>query len=154
MIHRKWRFRILIIGLIILAPLAWYLGLIPIATGPARAGIRHALNLKVLPSSIRINASGSESWADSIIEADLEINPEQFDSLMSNRKFEQEDMDRIGGSSMTSAYRIDSYSGFEADTTWVWSYQPPDMNQYDHGAKCTLYVNNARDRVFLRFTAD
>ncbi|MGJ8655542.1 MAG: hypothetical protein ACSHX6_03750 [Akkermansiaceae bacterium] len=86
---RKWLFRIFLLGLIILTPLAWYHGFIPVASGKTKAGLRHALQIKLLPSSMKINSSGSESWTDYILEADCTIKPEQFNSLIAGRKFEK-----------------------------------------------------------------
>lgn len=144
---------ILICGFVALASFAWYHGFIPIASGSAKAGIRHALNLKLLPFSTQVNVSGSESWTDYIFEADLSIAPDQFDRLLSGRQFEQ-DTGTGFREEMTTAGRISDYSGFEIDAIWSWAHRPPNPSEGDHGSGCVIYVNKTRDRVFIRYTAD
>ena len=147
LIKFKW---LIIIGLSVLTPLAWYHGFIPIASGKARSGIRHALDLRTLPSSMRINSSGSESWADYILEADCSISPIDFNSLLSGRDYEQDSV-LYAGDRFTNAVRIKDYEGFAVDTMWTWTYKSPDM---DILAECKLYTNKARDRVYIRFISD
>lgn len=144
---------ILICVIVAFASLAWYHGFIPIASGPVKAGVRHALNLTLLPSSTQVNASGSESWTDYIFEAELSISSDQFDRLLSGREFEEDTETRLR-KGMTNAYRISEYSGFEIDAIWSWSHRPSDLREGDHGSSCIVYANKARDRVLIRYIAD
>lgn len=144
---------VLVCGFVAFAAYTWYQGFVPLASGEAKAGIRHALDLGILPSSVRVNASGSESWTDYIFEADISISPAQFDRLLSGRAFAQ-DSDPYFRGKMTDAYRIPDYSGFEIDGVWSWSYRPPDLREGDHGSACTIYASKSRDRAFILYTAD
>lgn len=144
---------VLVCGLVAFTAFAWYHGFVPLASAEARSGLRHALDLGILPSSVRVNASGSESWTDYIFEADISISPAQFDRLLSARAFAKES-DPFFRDKMTEAYRIPDYSGFEIDCVWSWSYKPPDLREGDHGSSCTVYANKSRDRAFILYTGD
>ena len=130
---------------------AWYLGFVSIASGPARAGIRHALNLKFLPLSLRVNSSGTESWTDYIFEADFQIDPQSLDSLLAGRSFVLEETSFYQGRK-TTAQRINSYQGFPISEMWSCHY--PAERQGDQGTTCTFYTNRQRDRVFISYMTD
>ena len=131
---------------------AWYDGFVPVFGGFSRASVRHALNLRILPFGASITTDGVESWTDYIYEADISIPPDRFESLLVGRHFKKQPLDR--GPEMTSAYRIEGYHGFEATEIWTWGDHPKDLGPGDYGTYCTVYCNAARDRAFIRFTAD
>lgn len=134
------------------ASLAWYYGFLPFLGGPERAGVRHALNLYMLPIGTTINASGVESWTDYIFEADLSVSPQRFESFLTGRHFKRHDL--ASHSEPTTAYRIDNYQGFPATESWSWSYRPKDLKEGDYGSRCTIYTNAQHDRIFILYTAD
>ena len=144
---------LLVGAFLILGPIGWYLGFVPLGSGTARAGLRHALDLKVLPSSVRINSSGSESWTDYKFEADFDIDPAQFDKIFEGRDFIQEEL-FPHDERTTRAVRIPDYSGFPIAAVWGWSHRPPDLREGDYGSGCAIWANASRTRAFLRYTAD
>ena len=97
---------------------AWYYGFVPVADGPDRARLRHALNLTLLPASVSITAAGHESWTDYIFEAEIRLNPDQATDLMRGRAFRKQGSFLAGG--VTAAVRISGYTGFEIDEHWSW----------------------------------
>ncbi len=111
---------LLLAGLIFISFL-WYIGLIPIFNGPARAGVRNALNLWKLPVSLRVNSSGYEAWTDYIFEADLSINAKDFDQLLSGRRYEFRAP--VPGTK-TAAIRIDHHDEFLVAEIWETHYPP------------------------------
>jgi hypothetical protein len=83
-------FRSLIaVGACLFIAYAWYRGYIPVADGPYKARLRHALNLSMLPSSVSITAAGHESWTDYLLFVEVSIEPEQLPELLRGRDFVQ-----------------------------------------------------------------
>ncbi len=131
---------------------AWYHGFVPVANGPDRARLRHALNLSLLPSGVSITAAGHESWTDYIFEAEVTIPPEQITGLLAGRKFGREEI--VEGRQTTDAARIDGYKGFTFAEHWSWGDRSGVARPGDYGSACAVWINAAHDRAFVRYTAD
>ncbi len=131
---------------------AWYHGLVPVADGPDRAHLRHALNLSLLPTGVSTTAAGHESWTDYIFEAEITIPPEQITGLLAGRKFAREEI--IEGRQTTDSTRIDGYTGFTLAEHWSWADRSTVTRPGDYGSACQIWINSAHDRVFIRYTAD
>ena len=132
---------------------AWYSGLIPIGDSQARAGLRHAVDLRMLPSGVTVNSSGVESWADYIFEVDISIDPASFEELLEGRDFIVS-KHLMYGMQSTEAYRIPGYSGFEVSEVWHWEDVPEDAPEGGIGTRCTIYTNSERNRAFVRYSSD
>ncbi len=71
---------------------AWYQGYIPIADGPYKARLRHALNLSILLSCVSITAAGHESWTDDLLFVEVSIEPKQVPELLRGREFTRQEL--------------------------------------------------------------
>ena len=118
--------------------------------GRDAAAIRHALDLKVLPRSLKIVGTGGESWTDYLFEADLSIQPSDIDHLVSGRNFESYEEFRTE----TDPYMMRSHKPFQINSALRWTEAPPYRGDVSIPAECTVFINEEQDRVFLRFTAD
>ncbi|MFN7564749.1 MAG: hypothetical protein ACK5TH_23445 [Prosthecobacter sp.] len=78
---------LLVLTACLLLPYAWYQGFIPVADGPYKARLRHALNLSILPSSVSITAAGHESWTDYLLFVEVSMEPEQLPELLRGARF-------------------------------------------------------------------
>ena len=139
--------------MIALFAVAWYFGMVPVGAGPARANLRHAVNLKILPSGVKVNSSGMEAWTDYIFEADICIDPNNFEKLLDGRDFELS-KNLMYGVDFTRAYRIPDYTGFKVSEVWYWEDVPADAPEGGIGSRCTVYTNQERNRVFIRYSSD
>ncbi len=137
----------LVVVLAILSPFAWYLGLIPVGDSGPKAGLRHALNLKILPSSLEIVGSGGESWTDYLFVADIRVSPNQFPELLKGRNFEPYDhyLETIEES------WIQNFEPLHVTESWSW---PANGDNDNPGARCTVHSNKERSRVFVRYISD
>lgn len=149
---RKRRKRVLVGALFGLGLLAWYLGFVPIASGPGRSGLRHALSLTVLPGSLRVESSRGEMWTDYIFEADFRIAPSDIDQLLSGREFSQSPA--LSPAENTDPMFLRDHVPFLIAESWSWSDVPADLQEGDHGTHCSICFNGSRDRAYLRYTAD
>ena len=75
-------------------------------TQRGKDGLRHALNLEGLPSSVRIKGFGGESWTDYLFEADIRIDPEEIPELLKGREFSGPQLSRE-----------------EIDTNWITGFK-------------------------------
>ncbi len=124
---------------------AWYLGLIPLFSGPARSGVRHALSVKLLPPSARINHSESTCWTDYLFKADLSLAPTDLTYLLSGRSFTMNPRASKLGSTTDKLCAFPG-QGFEIACVWTWSN--------GSSADCTIYANEDRDRVLVDYSSD
>lgn len=112
----------------------------------SKSGLKHALNLERLPGSTRIEGTGGESWTDYLFEADIEIDPAEFQMLLTGRKFEP-----------------GIWKPNEIDTDWILGFVPMAVDEHwrwdsnkEEGisAGCSIFVNDDRSRVFVRYISD
>ena len=149
---RRRRLVALFVAIALLAA-AWYWGLVPVASSSARASLRHAMDLKMLPSGVEVNSSGMEAWTDYIFEADISINPDSFEKLLAGRDF-QKSMNKMYGVEFTRAYNMPGYQGFRVAEVWYWEDVPADAPEGGIGSRCTVYTNEKRNRVFISYSSD
>lgn len=126
---------------------AWYFGFIPVGESGPKAGLRHALDLKVLPSSVEIVGHGGESWTDYLFVADLRISPDQFPELLTGRDFEpyQHYLETIEES------WISNFEPLPVAESWEW---PANDDDDSFVARCSIHTNADRTRVFVRYVSD
>ncbi len=152
----KWLRRIRFVclcGSPLLLAFAWYLGFIPIAEGPARSGLRHALDIRMLPSSTTVISSGSDMWTDYIFHAEVTIEPGELQELLSGREFSHDPKHPFLGQN-THASLIDGYVGFPIHEYWTWSGEPMEPKLGDYGPRCDVYVDASGSRVLVNYGAD
>lgn len=135
--------------LLILICLIWYMGLLPSFDGPARAGVRHALNLRVLPWGTSVRDFSHDAWTDEVIEVDLSLQPQRFEQFLKGRKFVPEIV--IAPMMSDSFSRMQERDPFRVAEIWSWSFQDPAGG---FGAKCSLYVSEKRDRMMVVYLSD
>ena len=145
-----------LVGLFIVALLfillAWYMGLVPVFNGPARAGVRHALGFRFLPWSVTVNAASTDAWTDYVFRGDISIHPADFEKLLAARNYE---MQPFQPSEESLSESVDGrHPGFHVAETWVCSYSPPPSRLDDHGTTITLETNAERNRVFILYGTD
>ncbi|MBX7212046.1 MAG: hypothetical protein K1X78_27315 [Verrucomicrobiaceae bacterium] len=131
---------------------AWYHGFVPVADGPDRARLRHALNLPLLPTGVSITAAGHESWTDYVFQAEITVPSEKITELLAGRKFGREEI--VEGHQKTYAARIDGYNGFTFAEHWSWADRSGVTGHGVYGTDCDVWINSARDRAFVRYSAD
>jgi hypothetical protein len=137
-----------LIGLFVLVfSFAWYLGLIPVGNGGPKAGLRHALNLKILPCSLEILGSGGESWTDYLFVADIRVSPNQFPELLKGRNFEPYEHYQ----EMIEESWIQNFEPPHVTESWSWLANGDNDNP---GARCTVHSDKERSRVFVRYISD
>jgi hypothetical protein len=131
---------------------AWCRGFIPIADGPYKARLRHALNLPILPSSVSITATGHESWTDYLLFVEVSIEPKRLPELLRGRDFVRQELRRPD--EVTETSYIQGYKGFSIAEHWRWQ-DPSTASEHDtFGRYCDVWVNAAHDRVFIEYVAD
>ena len=135
---------LLVAGACLFMPYAWYRGYIPIADGPYKARLRHALNLPILPSSASITAAGYESWTDYLLFVEVSIEPKQVPELMRGRAFTRQELVRPG--EVTETNYIEGYMGFTIAEHWRWTGS--------FSCFCDVSVNAAQDRVFIEYVVE
>lgn len=149
----RWLRYVVGVLMVVFLCLAWYIGLIPIADGPARSGLRHALSLRVLPSTLRIVESGGYSFKDYAFQADITIAPEEFEVLLSGREFSNVSAEHItNGDSVANL--IEKHDSFVIDSVWDWSSPNAERKLGDYGPQCTVYSDKDRHRVLITYGAD
>ena len=139
------RSRLIAFGVVlaILMPFAWYF----IADQYAKAGLRHALSLRFLPTSLKIVGSGGESWTDYLYVADIRISPEQFPELLEGRGFEPY---RDHRETIEETW-IRDFHPLQVTESWSW---PPWGSDESFDARCTVHTDQTRSRVFVRYISD
>ena len=143
---------LLVVGTCLFIAYAWYQGFIPIADGPYKARLRHALNLPILPSSVSITAAGHESWTDYLLFVEVSISPEQVKELLHGRDFVEQKLRRPD--QVTETTYIEGYKGFTVAEHWLWQARPTGSKEGGIGCWCEVWVNAARDRAFIEYAAD
>ncbi len=143
---------LLLAGACLFIAYAWYQGFIPIADGPYKARLRHALNLSILPSSVSITAAGHESWTDYLLFVEVSISPEQVKELLHGRDFIEQTLWRPD--QVTETTYIEGYKGFSIAEHWLWQERPLGSKEGGIGRWCEVWVNAARDRAFIEYAAD
>lgn len=132
--------------------IGWNLGLIPDFRDPDRLAIRHALNISSLPDSLRINATGKESWTDYMFEADLSVDPQDFQQLVSKREFMKAPRSTFRPSH-TRALRMQDYEGFEYDEIWSWADET-EIEENRFPTSCKIMVTKEHDRLYLVYRTE
>jgi hypothetical protein len=143
---------LLLAGASLFIAYAWYQGFIPIADGPYKARLRHALNLSILPNSVSITAAGHESWTDYLLFVEVSIKPEQVKELLRGREFYEQEVRRPD--ELTETTYIEGYKGFSIAEHWLWQERPLGSKGGSIGRWCEVWVNAARDRAFIEYAAD
>lgn len=143
---------LLLAGACLFIAYAWYQGFIPIADGPYKARLRHALNLPILPSSVSITAAGHESWTDYLLFVEVSIQPEKLPQLLRGREFVRQEL--LRPDEVTETTYIEGYKGFTVAEHWLWRARPTGSKDEWVGCWCEVWVNAARDRAFIEYAAD
>lgn len=112
---------------------AWYLGLVPLFDGSERAELRHALGVRILPSSVKILTASTDAWTDYIFRAEFSVSPADFEKLLRVRPYEK----MSGG--------VD---------VWSCHYPPNGNSPENNGTKIILAADTARDRVSVVYGTD
>ncbi|MFK7803930.1 MAG: hypothetical protein AB8G95_20015 [Anaerolineae bacterium] len=116
--------------------------------GP-RATLRRALNLRMLPLSVRIEGYHKDIWTDYIFVASITMNPEDIESLTAGRHFKK-------SSSPTNYFvfnMLPNYESFSAHEDWSWQAK----GNYDDqifAPHCVIETNEAQDQAFVACLAD
>ena len=124
---------------------AWHQGFVPVKASMGCAGVRAALNLKWLPWSVGINSTHSVILPDYIFEADFQIDPKDFDKLLTGRSFVR----RTFPPEITRAYFIQNYQGFECSESWTWDVSLASKNDRNFDSRSVLFTNGAHNRVLV-----
>ena len=149
---KRTRYVLITLGALIVVAFAWlwYHGWIPLASGPARAGIRHALKIPILPGSLRINHSYKESWTDYTFEAQFDIDPADFPRLLQGREYVHS-----SDPPHDSGYHPDRMDGGWVYTDkGLWGWPSANLKSEEMDPTCTIYTTAERDRVFLSYMAE
>jgi hypothetical protein len=151
MISKLFRY-LLVLTACLLLPYAWYQGFIPVADGPHKARLRHALNLAILPNSVSITAADHESWTDYLLFVEVSMEPEQLPELLRGRDFVRQELSQA--ETVTQASYIDGYVGFKIAEHWLWKDPATASAQGGDPCFCEVWFNAARDRAFIGYVAD
>jgi hypothetical protein len=143
---------LLVVGACLFIAYAWYQGFIPIADGPCKARLRHALNLPILPSSVSITAAGHESWTDYLLFVEVSIQPEKLPQLLLGREFVRQEL--LRPDEVTETTYIEGYKGFTIAEHWLWR-DPATASEHDtFNCYCEVWLNAAHDRAFVCYVAE
>lgn len=142
----------LVVVACLLMAYAWYDGFIPIADGPYKARLRHALNLSTLPGSVSITAAGHDSWTDYLLFVEVSLKPEKLPDLLRGREFVRQEL--LRPDEVTETSYIEGYKGFTIAEHWLWR-DPATASEHDtFGCYCEVWLNAARDRAFVCYVAE
>jgi hypothetical protein len=143
---------LLAIGACLFMAYAWHQGYIPIADGPYKARLRHALNLPILPSSVSITAAGHESWTDYLLFVEVSIQPEKLPQLLRGREFVRQEL--LRPDEVTETTYIEGYQGFTIAEHWLWR-DPATASEHDtFSCYCEVWLNATHDRAFVCYVAE
>lgn len=143
---------LLVVGACLFMAYAWYYGFIPIADGPYKARLRHALNLPILPGSVSITAAGHESWTDYLLFIEVSLEPQKLPELLRGRDFVRQEL--LRPNDVTETTYIEGYVGFTIAEHWHWQDRPQKIANGDLGSSCSIWFNAAHDRAFIEYMAD
>jgi hypothetical protein len=143
---------LLIVGICLSIPYAWYSGYISIADGPYKARLRRALNLSILPSSVSITAAGHESWTDYLLFVEISLEPKRLPELLQGRGFVRQELRHTD--ERTETNYIEGYVGFTIAEHWRWQDPSTVSEPNAVGRFCEVYVNAANDRAFIEYVVD
>lgn len=131
---------------------AWYHGFVPVADGPYKARLRHALNLSMLPGSVAITAAGHESWTDYLLFVEVSMEPQQLPELLRGRNFVRQEL--LRPDDVTETSYINGYVGFKIAEHWLWKDPATASDQGVDPCFCEVWFNAARDRALIHYAAD
>lgn len=124
-----------------------YLAFVVVTNSGPKAKLRHALDLKALPSSVEIVGHGGESWTDYLFVADLRVAPDQLPELLKGRDFVP-CQQRPG---TTHESWIPDFQPLSVAEGWQWQTDDKDGSPF---ARCTIQTNTDRTRVLVRYVSD
>ncbi len=131
----------LLILTLILAVLILIVSVIHQAVGVSK--LKHALNLKPLPSSVGVRKWGGESWTDYLYVAVITIDEEDYEELLKGRKFRRQHWHE---EVMEPSY-ISGFSPMRVDEQFSWS---PRKSR----ASCTVTFFEGYTQAYVEYMAD
>lgn len=116
--------------------------------GP-RATLRRALDLRVLPRSVRIVEHHTDIWTDYIFAASITLDPKDLETLLSERDFEKSNEPLFG----LFFQALPTYQSFLAHEGWRWQ---AENNTRDEvlPPTCIIVTNESHTQAFIQCIAD
>ena len=108
-------------------------------------GLTHALNIKALPWSAIISGHGGESWTDYLFLAEVLIDEDDVDKLLSGRPFKQAEWPR----KTYDTSRIRNFVPMQVEREFVWR-----SSEDEFSAACRVYVDPEGTRVIVEYISD
>lgn len=155
------QYALILLGIVMgIAALGWFFGMFPPTPWESKSGLKHALNLERLPSSIEINSVGITAFTDYGFHADITMDPAELDKVLAGREYENvrerfSELLETGTVKPSSIQlKLDSHASgaFPVGDVWEWSEPHPVEGRLP--SICRVVVSDDRRRVLVTYLSE
>lgn len=102
---------------------------------------------------MQIESAGGYGWKDYAFQADITIDPKEFEVLLSGRRFSNVSGDHNTDRNSVAGL-IEEHVSFVVESVWDWSKPPMEPKLGDYGPQCKVYADQNRQRALIIYGAD